>query len=254
MSNYALRGGVRGAERLRLLASVKWPTTSTLLDRIGLHKGMRCLDVGCGIGAVTLRMAQAVGRGGRVVGLDIDRECLSLASEEARRLGLRVAYDLVFGRFILTHLRQPETALAGMARAVRPAGVVAIEDIQFAGHFCYPPCAAFDRYVALYQQVVQRKGGDPNIGPRLLEILIDAGLEEVTLEVIQPTFCRGEGKQIAAVTMDHIREAVVRAGLGSDEEVTNIVSELESFARGSRSLMALPRVFQVWGKRRGAAC
>src|SRR5262249_43308467 len=43
---YVLRGGQKGAERLRLLARVKWPTTKTLLRRFGLRPGMHCLDVG----------------------------------------------------------------------------------------------------------------------------------------------------------------------------------------------------------------
>src|SRR5207247_3418540 len=103
------------------------------------------------------------------------------------------------------------------------------EDIQFTGHFSHPACAAFDRYVALYQDVVRRKGGDPNIGPRLLGMLLDAGLAEVDLEVIQPTYRQGPGKQIAAVTMEHIREAVVSAGLASDEEMNRVIADLESF-------------------------
>jgi len=53
-NEYVLRGGDQGAERLRLLASVKWPTTKTFLHMAGLCPGMRCLDVGCGAGAVAL--------------------------------------------------------------------------------------------------------------------------------------------------------------------------------------------------------
>jgi predicted O-methyltransferase YrrM len=184
---------------------------------------MHCLDVGCGIGAVTLRMAEIVGSTGRVVGLDVDEDCLALARHEAQTLLLNVefrsgtagdlqetaAYDLVFGRFVLTHLREPEKALARMVQAARPGGVVVVEDIQFTGHFSFPACRAFDRYVDLYQEVVRRKGGDPNIGPRLPGMFLDTGLANVDLEVIQPTFREGPGKQIAAVTMEHIREAVV---------------------------------------------
>jgi hypothetical protein len=40
--------GTRAADRLRLLARVKWPTTQ-LLRRCGLQAGMRCLDVGLGL-------------------------------------------------------------------------------------------------------------------------------------------------------------------------------------------------------------
>jgi hypothetical protein len=45
---YVLRGGRAGAERLRLLNRVKWPTTEPLLGAAGLRAGMSCLDVGCG--------------------------------------------------------------------------------------------------------------------------------------------------------------------------------------------------------------
>lgn len=261
--DYVLRGGDHGAERLRLLASVKWPSTQPLLQRAGLRVGMRCLDVGCGIGAVTLRMAEAVHPEGRVTGIDFDARCIGLAQLEAEQLGLKVEfrtgsasdladrseYDLVFSRFLLTHLPEPERALESMVLAARPGGVVVVEDIQFTGHFSHPPCPAFDRYVALYQDVVRHKGGDPNIGPRLLGMLLDAGLTDVELEVIQPSYWYGPGKQIAAVTMEHIREAVVTAGLASEAEVTSVVDEIKSFADDPRTLLSLPRIFQVWGTR-----
>jgi 2-polyprenyl-3-methyl-5-hydroxy-6-metoxy-1,4-benzoquinol methylase len=91
---YVLRGGEQGAERLRLLASVKWPTTKTLLERAGLRQGRDCLDVGCGIGAVSLQMAEIVGPPGRVVGMDMDERCLELARLEAQRLGLNVEFRI----------------------------------------------------------------------------------------------------------------------------------------------------------------
>lgn len=263
--DYVLRGGDHGAERLRLLASVKWPTTKPLLDRAGLRPGMHCLDVGCGIGTVTLRMAKAVQPMGRVTGIDFDERCVGIARSEAQRLGLDVefrtgsasdlqdlcTYDFVFGRFLLTHLPEPEKALEGMVHAARPRGVVVVEDVQFTGHFSYPTCPAFDRYVTLYQDVARHKGGDPNIGPRLLGMFLDAGLMDVELEVIQPSYRQGPGKQIAALTMEHIREAVVGAGLASDEEIGDIIADINSFAIDPRTVLSLPRIFQVWGKRPG---
>ena len=46
-----------------------------------------------------------------------------------------------------------------------------IEDTDFAGSFCYPTCAAYERYKELYQELLQRRGGDPNIGPKLPAML-----------------------------------------------------------------------------------
>jgi SAM-dependent methyltransferase len=261
--NYVLRGGDEGAERLRLLARVKWPTTRSLLRRVGVRPGMRCLDVGCGIGAVTFKLARRVGPTGEAVGIDRDERCLELARQEAVRRGLaptfRTAsvddlrdegvYDLVYSRFLLTHLSEPGRAVERLARAARPGGLMVVEDIEFAAHFSHPACPAFDRYVSLYQQAVRRKGADPEIGPRLLGLLLDAGLRHVEVEVVQPTFRRGPAKLIAQVTMEHIREAVVAAGLASSGEVDTIVAELARFARNPRTLLSLPRIFQVWGRR-----
>jgi ubiquinone/menaquinone biosynthesis C-methylase UbiE len=224
---------------------------------------MHCLDAGCGIGAVALELASRVGAAGKVVGLDLDERCLELARQEAAQQNLPVffraegvtdlqedgIYDLVYSRFLLTHLPEPGRAVERLVRATRPGGLVAVEDIEFAGHFCYPACPAFDRYVSLYQQAVVRKGGDPNIGPRLVGLLMDAGLAQVRLSVVQPAFRKGPGKRIAQVTLEHIREAVVEAGLAGSDEIDAVIAELEQIAQNSRTILSLPRIFQVWGRR-----
>ena len=78
---YAIRGGKEGKTRLDLLARVMLPTTMQLLDRVGLIRGMRCRDVGCGGGHVAILIARTVGPEGRVIGTDTDAEILALARE-----------------------------------------------------------------------------------------------------------------------------------------------------------------------------
>ena len=90
--SYVLRGGQAGAERLRLLNRVKWPTTEQLLNKAGLRAGMRVLDFGCGGGEVTLRMAALVGAEGEVVGIDLDPSMLRLAQQEAEGSNLPVTF------------------------------------------------------------------------------------------------------------------------------------------------------------------
>src|SRR5262245_27552439 len=72
-TDYVIRGGVQGRERLRLLARVLRPTTLGLFAHVGIRPGMTCLDVGCGGGDVAFDLARATGAGGKVVGIDIDR-------------------------------------------------------------------------------------------------------------------------------------------------------------------------------------
>ena len=264
---YVLRGGRAGAERLRLLNRVKWPTTESLLKAAGLRAGMSCLDVGCGSGDVTLKIAALVGAEANVVGVDRDQTILRFARQEAERQGLPVtfrrldtkelaeesAYDLVFARYLLSHLPRPQRAVEAMVRAVRPGGRLVLEDVFFPGHVCYPANAAFDRYLELYLAVVSSKeGGDAAIGVRLLEMALEAGLVEVRVGLVVPTFRDGESKQVARVTMEHIREAAVGAGLVSGREVDKLVAELGRLAEDERTLMSIAPTFQVWGRRADA--
>ena len=67
MNKYVIRGGKEGKERLSLLAQVMLPFTSQLFHRVGLDRGMQCLDLGCGGGDVTLLLATIVGLQGKVI-------------------------------------------------------------------------------------------------------------------------------------------------------------------------------------------
>jgi ubiquinone/menaquinone biosynthesis C-methylase UbiE len=261
---YAIRGGKEGKKRLDLLARVMLPTTMELLERVGLIRRMKCVDVGCGGGHVALLMAGIVGPEGCVIGTDTDAEILALAREDAEpakvtnvtfqqqdacaRL-LHEEFDVAYARFLLSHLNKPENCLAAMVQACVPGGTIVIEDTDFAGSFCYPPCAAYERYKELYQELVQRRGGAPNIGPKLPAMLRRAGTQGIELNVIQPAHIHGEGKLMAPLTMSRISDALISEGLVSEGEVQQILTELNHAAADCETVISSPRVFQVWGKR-----
>mgnify|MGYP000209307687 CR=1 FL=1 len=262
-TTYVLARGTSGAERLHLLSRMKWPTTQAFLLRAGLRPGMRCLDVGCGIGEVTLGIAEMAGPEGEAVGVDCAETFLWEADAEARRRGLRAtfrrsdvyalseerAYDFVYARYLLTHLKDPVKGLAAMVRAARPGGIVAAEDIDFPGHVCYPPCAAYNRYVDLFQAAVRHKGGDPCIGRRLPVLFLDAGLADVQVDIAQPVFLSGEGKSIGSITLEQVREPLIAAGLATGGEIDATVAELAAFESDPRTLASVARTFQVWGRK-----
>src|SRR5262249_46151371 len=141
---YVIRGGPQGRERLRLLASVMWPTTSELFARIGVPRDAKCLDLGCGGGDVSRELAR-LAPDGQVLGMDLDGTELEVARAEAVAAGVdnveyRTAdvmdapqdgrrYDLVYVRFLLTHLTDPAGALDNVMRQLAPGGVVVVEDI-----------------------------------------------------------------------------------------------------------------------------
>ena len=259
-----MRGGREGKKRLDLLARVMLPTTIQLLGRVGLIRGMKCLDVGCGGGHVALLMSSMVGPEGRVLATDTDKEILALAGKDAEAANAgnvelqhldacaslwQEEFDLTYARFLLSHLSEPMTCLEAMVEACRPEGTVVIEDTDFAGSFCYPSCAAYERYKELYQKIVQRGGGDPNIGPKLPAMLRRAGVQGVELNVVQPAHLDGEGKLMAPLTMSRISDALTTEGLATEDEVQQILTELNHAAADFETVISLPRIFQVWGKR-----
>src|SRR5262245_17057452 len=118
-TSYVIRGGEQGRARMRIIAGAVWPTTERLLLAAGLTSGMHCLDVGCGAGDVSLALARLAGASGSVDGIDQDDIKLRFAREDAEReqlsnIDFRVSnveqlenhaeYDLVYARFLLTHL------------------------------------------------------------------------------------------------------------------------------------------------------
>jgi ubiquinone/menaquinone biosynthesis C-methylase UbiE len=261
---YIIRGGAEGKKRLEVLARVMWPTTSRLLAEAGLAPGMTCLDLGCGGGDVSLKLATSVGPRGQVIGVDMDEIKLGLAQQTAAQLGLanvqfrrlnvqdwaeESQYDCIYCRFLLTHLADPLHVLRQMLRAVRPGGMAVVGDIEAGGSFCYPHCPAFDAFLRHYGAAAARQGADADIGPKLHGMMLDAGWRNVKINVIQPTFASGEGKQIPLLTLISITDSLMAEKLATEAELQSTIDDLTQFTDDSRTLISLPRVFQVWGRR-----
>lgn len=261
---YVIRGGPEGRERLRVLSRVMWPTTSALLARAGVRRDARCLDIGCGGGDVTVALAEMV-PSGHVVGVDLDEAKLALARAEGAEAGLdnvefRMGdvlqreslgdrFDVIYMRFLLTHLTDPAGAVANAVAQLTPGGILVVEDIDFSGHFCYPESSAFRNYVTWYSDAVRGRGADPDIGPRLPGLLTGAGLDDVGMYVVQPAGTSGEVKMLCPITLEAIAEAVLAAGLATDEEFQRTVDDLYAFAQTDGTVMSIPRIVQAWGRR-----
>jgi 2-polyprenyl-3-methyl-5-hydroxy-6-metoxy-1,4-benzoquinol methylase len=182
VERYVLRGGRWGYDRLRILARVRRAETLELLGRAGVGPGQRCVDLGSGSGEVSFELARLAGPDGAVTGIDMDEVKLALAREAAAERGVanvefraanvndwaeRGAYDLVYCRFLLQHLSRPGDLLRRMWAAVRPGGVIVVEDADFDGLFCHPPSDGFDFYRRMLPRVVELNGGDAAIGRKL---------------------------------------------------------------------------------------
>lgn len=265
-SRYAIRGGVEGRERLRLLSEVMGSSTRALLSDVAIPRGSICLDIGCGGGDVTFELARATGPTGRAIGVDLDETKVEMARREAEQQGLSnvvfdvqdvtewvppEAVDVVYARFLLSHLANPASVVAAMRPQIRSAGVLVVEDIDFRGHFAEPHCPALSRYVELYTASVRNRGGDPNIGPRLPGLLREGGFGDVQMKVVHHVALEGGIKLLSCVTLENIAEAVLQDGLTTEEALNETINEFYAFARDPHTVLGGPRVFQVWGRNVG---
>lgn len=115
--------------------------TVAAIDSADPRPGESVLDVGCGCGATVLELARRVRPGGRVVGVDVSRPMLELASErvqaeELRSVTLHLAdastypfheaeFDLAFSRFGVMFFDDPITAFTNVRRSLSTGGRLA---------------------------------------------------------------------------------------------------------------------------------
>ncbi|HEY1331511.1 MAG TPA: class I SAM-dependent methyltransferase [Actinomycetota bacterium] len=264
MTDYVIRGGERGYERLQLLARSRWADTAALFERAGIGPGMRCLDLGCGGGAVTLEIAKLIAPHGSIVGVDMDEVKLALARRASETQGLDNvefraqdvgewnepgAYDFVYSRFLLQHLRDPGDLLRRMWAAVGDGGVLAVEDADFDGWACHPPNEGFEFFLRIWAQVLQRRGGDHAFGRKLYGHFRALGIPDPHVTLACPVNVTGENKTLAWSTLEAATEAITDEGIATDEELAAALADLARFTEDPSTLTCGPRVFQVWSRR-----
>ncbi len=261
---YVLKGGREGYDRLLLLARDRWPDTKALFEQAGLAAGMHCADIGCGGGAVSLEIARIVGPTGSVVGIDMDKVKLELARREASAQNLQnvhfregdaadwsepSSFDVVYSRFLLQHLRDPRASLKRMWDAVRPSGLLIIEDIDADGWFCEPANEGFEYFRRIYPQTLRSHGGDPIIGRKMYALFLGLGIPAPTLRLVQSIHSGGDLKTLAEITLQFASEAIASGGDGSVDEIHAALASLSAFTKDPTTLISGPRVFQVWSRR-----
>ena len=264
VGEYAIEGGAAEEHRLAVLAQVMSKSTTRLLDEIGVTDGWNCLDVGSGGGQVSMGLAGLVAPSGSVTGLDIGDTTVLHAADSARELGIenvrfesgdvyalpyQERFDLAYARLLLCYLVEPVAALRQMAAAVRPGGVVAVEDIFTDTLRSEPATPALDDLRRVYGATVRANGGDPTIGPRLPTLFRAAGLTDVHASSVVNELRSSEEKGFLVTLVDSMRAATLDAGVASADELDSMKSAIEAAAEDPDCTFYQARIHQVFGTR-----
>ncbi|WP_353647577.1 methyltransferase domain-containing protein [Nakamurella sp. A5-74] len=158
-----------------------------------LQPGMAVLDVGSGPGTITADLAELIAPG-VVTAVENTADALALTAAELARRGIEAqcavgdaaalpfpdnSFDVVHAHQVLQHLVDPVAALREFGRVLRPGGVIAVRDADYAAFSWYPAIPALDSWLQLYRDAARRNGGEPDAGTRLVAWAHAAGFTDL---------------------------------------------------------------------------
>ena len=172
--------------------------TELVVAGANLSPGLHVLDLACGTGEPSLTVAEAVGRGGRVVATDLVPQMLKVAEENATARGLRNIefqfadaeqlpfpnhhFDRVTSRFGIMFFPDIQKALAEMRRVLKAGGSVSF--ITWGPREENPVFSTMIRPFMKYVQIPQPDPDSPHVfryseESKLARTLGEAGFAEI---------------------------------------------------------------------------
>lgn len=239
-----------------------------LWERAGFALGNTLLDVGCGPGYATLDLAQLVGSAGRVFAVDESGRFIATLREKIAALQMtnidaRVAdvqkldlapasIDGAYARWVLCFVPDPEAAIAGVARALRPGACFAIQDyFNYEGLSLAPRSAIMQRVVQAVAASWRARGGDPDFVGRVPALFEKHGLavREIRphLRVARP----GDPLwQWPTTFFRNFVPTLVQGGWLTPADQAEFEREWSARSRDPHTFFQTPLVFDVLGEKR----
>jgi SAM-dependent methyltransferase len=142
------------------------------------------------------------------------------------------SFDLVYARYLLEHVSDPQRVLHEMGRAVRPGGRVAVCENDVSLLRFDPPVPAFDHAWDVFTRFQATLGGDGLIGRRLYRLFRTAGFAGIELSVQPEVHWHGSPGYVAWVhniigNLESARTGMVAARVISEGALNVAVAELE---------------------------
>lgn len=265
-TRYVLGHSDEELTRLERQAAIFGSATEAILGMAGLRPGMRVLDVGCGVGDVSLAAASLVGPRGQVVGIDRAQEALATARRRAAAAGFTQiefrdvaieaivgdgSFDAVIGRFILMHLPQAPAILASLRTAVVRGGLLAFIEMDISSSAAVPPMALFDRCLGWITTLYRRAGMEPDMASKLYGTFRAAGLDPSLHGVCKiEAGADSSAYDYIAETIRSMSPGLQKFGIATAEEidVDTLSERLRAEALASDTCFIYPRFVGAWAR------
>lgn len=182
-------------ERLRFQHGAWKSVTDNFFDRLQVRAGWKCLDVGAGPGFVSMDLRERVTAEGSVTALEPSKFYTDWFENQVRQKHWKnvkivnasvesadlpkCSYDLIFARWVIAFVPDPEKFLVKLLPALRPNGIVAFEDYYYEGLSLYPRGGAFDRMADVVRVYYRTSGGDAYVTGKLPALFRKHGVRTI---------------------------------------------------------------------------
>jgi SAM-dependent methyltransferase len=240
------------------------------------RSGDRALDLGCGFGDTTRRLAELVGAEGEAVGVDAAARFIDVARREAAEAGFANArflvadveacelgggFDYAFSRFGTMFFANPVVALRNVLRALAPGGrlCMVVWRRKLDNDWLHRAEQAVERFLTRPEVTDQ-----PTCGPgpfslasadRTTDVLVRAGFEDISLHRCDIPIAIGADLDRAVdfvMALGPAGELIRLAGIQAEELRSDIVAALrEALAdlQGSDGALRAPASSWIVGAR-----
>ncbi len=253
---YLLGDSPRETERLRAQAELWNPVSFDLFDRLGIKRGWKVLEVGPGQGSLHLELRRRIG--GPVDAVERSPVFVQRLRVACERDGLgaphiwasdlidaalpKARYDLIFARWVFLFLPRPAAHLAKLVRALKPGGLIALQDYHRETLDMVPRPPEWKAFLEADRAFFASQEGDASIGSMLPNLFRQAGLALVetnaTLKVGHP------GSPTWSWLTDYFLGVMDRLG-----EFATLERRWRAAARDPSSLLVAPTVLDVVGRK-----
>ena len=162
-----------------------------------LKPGLRVLDFGCGPGAISMGLAEAVAPEGELHGIDMEETQIERARAIAKEQGLTNAlfhvgdvtdlpfvdayFDIAHCHNVLMHVPDTRAVLAEVKRVLKPGGIIASREAIIESSFMYPDFGVMRESWCVYEDIVETDDGHPQMGKELKSHLCGAEFTDIRM-------------------------------------------------------------------------
>ncbi len=225
-----------------------------------MRRGASVLEVGCGTGVLLADIAELVLPDGIAAGLEKSPDAVAAAREflgdravviegDLMEADLEGPWDVVVARWVLSFLPDAERAIARMAAALRPGGVLVVQDYNHDGLGTWPVEPALVRAIEAVRAAYRARGGDLFVANRVPGLMQAAGLtvEGVGPHVMASGPAGGAFQWVERFFLDHLDNWAADGHLRADE-ADACKSAWDRLRARSDTVLYTPMVVTILGR------